>query len=94
MTSVLLLLSDDDDYTAVAEMLQTQGGKAFTLNLSDGTFLSFGEHLAETIAVAPGEEALEVSGAKFLTLSGAVRIIPLPQQKQDAAKEAAKHAEQ
>ena len=78
MTAALLILASDEDYSSALELLQTQGGQPFTLTLSDGSFLSFGEHNAETISVGEGNEVLEVSGAKFLTLSGAVRIIPLP----------------
>ena len=38
--------------------------------------LKFGEHASDTISIAPGEEVIEVSGAKVLTIAGAVRIMP------------------
>jgi hypothetical protein len=86
MTSALLVLSDDD-YAGVAELLQVSGGKPFLMVLSDGSFFSFGEHFAETIEVKEGQEAIEVSGAKLLTISGAVRIIPVPSEKKEAKDE-------
>ena len=86
MTSALLVL-EDDDYAAVAELLQVSGGKPFILTLSDGSFFSFGEHFAETIEVKEEHEAIEVSGAKLLTISGAVRIIPVPSEKKEAQDE-------